>query len=64
MFNNAGITGALGPITEIETDHWDQSFAVMARGAVSYTHLDVYKRQGLNRVKPRTFPWRQMSGQH
>ena len=32
MFNNAGITGALGPITEIETDHWDQSFAVMARG--------------------------------
>lgn len=32
MFNNAGITGALGPITEIEADHWDQSFAVMARG--------------------------------
>ncbi|PQM26297.1 short-chain dehydrogenase [Sphingopyxis lindanitolerans] len=31
-FNNAGITGALGPIMEIEADHWDASFAVMARG--------------------------------
>lgn len=31
-FNNAGITGALGPIMEIEADHWNASFAVMARG--------------------------------
>lgn len=31
-FNNAGITGALGPIMEIEVAHWDASFAVMARG--------------------------------
>lgn len=31
-FNNAGITGALGPLMEIETAHWDASFAVMARG--------------------------------
>lgn len=32
VFNNAGITGALGPIMEIEAEHWDASFAVMARG--------------------------------
>jgi NAD(P)-dependent dehydrogenase (short-subunit alcohol dehydrogenase family) len=31
-FNNAGITGALGPIMETEVAHWDASFAVMARG--------------------------------
>lgn len=31
-FNNAGITGALGPLMEIEVEHWDASFAVMARG--------------------------------
>lgn len=32
VFNNAGITGALGPIMETEVEHWDASFAVMARG--------------------------------
>ncbi len=32
MFNNAGIDGAFGPITEIEADHWDQTFAVTAKG--------------------------------
>jgi NAD(P)-dependent dehydrogenase (short-subunit alcohol dehydrogenase family) len=32
MFNNAGIGGAIGPITETESDHWDQTFAVLARG--------------------------------
>lgn len=32
MFNNAGIGGAIGPITETEPEHWDQTFAVLARG--------------------------------
>lgn len=32
MFNNAGIGGAFGPITEIEVDHWDATFAVLVRG--------------------------------
>lgn len=32
MFNNAGVGGAFGPITEIEVDHWDETFAVLTRG--------------------------------
>jgi len=32
MFNNAGIDGAFGPLTEIDVNHWDMTFAVMARG--------------------------------
>ena len=32
MFNNAGIGGAFGPITEIESDDWDATFAVLVRG--------------------------------
>jgi NAD(P)-dependent dehydrogenase (short-subunit alcohol dehydrogenase family) len=31
VFNNAGIGGAFGPITEIEVDHWDLTFAVLTR---------------------------------
>lgn len=29
MFNNAGIGGAFGPITEIELDDWNQTFAIL-----------------------------------
>lgn len=32
MFNNAGIGGAFGPITEQEVDDWDATFAVLVRG--------------------------------
>ncbi len=32
LFNNAGIGGAIGPITELDVEHWDQTFAVMTRG--------------------------------
>lgn len=32
VINNAGIGGAFGPITEIETEDWDYSFAVLTRG--------------------------------
>ncbi len=32
MFNNAGIGGAFGPITELEVDDWDATFAVLVRG--------------------------------
>jgi NAD(P)-dependent dehydrogenase (short-subunit alcohol dehydrogenase family) len=31
MFNNAGIGGAFGPITDIDVDHWDLSFAILVR---------------------------------
>lgn len=32
VVNNAGLGGAFGPITEIEVDDWDQTFAVLCRG--------------------------------
>lgn len=32
VFNNAGIGGAIGSVLELEVDHWDHTFAVMARG--------------------------------
>lgn len=32
MFNNAGIEGAFGAITEIDADHWDSTFAINTRG--------------------------------
>ena len=32
MFNNAGIGGAFGPITEQDVDDWDATFAVLVRG--------------------------------
>lgn len=32
MFNNAGVGGAFGPITEIDVEHWDDTFAVLTRG--------------------------------
>lgn len=32
LFNNAGIGGAIGPILEVDVEHWDQTFAVMTRG--------------------------------
>ncbi len=32
MFNNAGIGGAFGPITEIEAEDWDRTFEVLVKG--------------------------------
>jgi len=32
MFNNAGIGGAFGPITEVDGDAWDRTFEVLVRG--------------------------------
>ena len=32
VFNNAGIGGAFGPITETEVEEWDYSMAVLVRG--------------------------------
>jgi len=32
MFNNAGLPGAVGPLTEVSVDDWDRTFAVMVRG--------------------------------
>ena len=31
VFNNAGIAGAFGPITHLDADEWDQTFAVLVR---------------------------------
>jgi NAD(P)-dependent dehydrogenase (short-subunit alcohol dehydrogenase family) len=31
VFNNAGIGGAFGPITEIDVDDWDRTFAILTR---------------------------------
>jgi NAD(P)-dependent dehydrogenase (short-subunit alcohol dehydrogenase family) len=32
VFNNAGFGGAFGPITDIDVEHWDATFAVLCRG--------------------------------
>jgi len=32
VFNNAGVAGAIGPITDIEVEHWDYTMAVLLRG--------------------------------
>ncbi|HUF83196.1 MAG TPA: glucose 1-dehydrogenase [Acidimicrobiia bacterium] len=32
MFNNAGFAGAIGPLVEMDVDHFDETFAVMVRG--------------------------------
>jgi NAD(P)-dependent dehydrogenase (short-subunit alcohol dehydrogenase family) len=32
VFNNAGVGGAFGPITELAVDDWDYTFAVLVRG--------------------------------
>ena len=37
MFNNAGVGGAFGPITEIESDDWDTTFGVLVRGVFTGT---------------------------
>lgn len=31
VFNNAGVGGAFGPLTEIDVDAWDRTFAVLVR---------------------------------
>lgn len=33
VFNNAGLGGAYGPLTDIDVDDWDRTFAVISRGA-------------------------------
>lgn len=33
VFNNAGLGGAFGPLTEIEVADWDRTFSVISRGA-------------------------------
>lgn len=32
VFNNAGVAGAFGPITHIDADEWDWTFAVLVKG--------------------------------
>lgn len=33
LFNNAGLGGAYGPITDMDVDDWDRTFGVISRGA-------------------------------
>lgn len=48
MFNNAGIGGAIGPISETSVDDWDYSMAVLLRSVfLGMKHsARVFKRQG------------------
>jgi len=32
VFNNAGVGGAFGPITELKADDWDTTFAILTKG--------------------------------
>lgn len=32
VFNNAGVGGAFGAVTDIDVDDWDQTFAILVRG--------------------------------
>ena len=32
VFNNAGVGGAFGPITEIRAEDWDETFAILTKG--------------------------------
>ena len=42
LVNNAGITNKI-PFDEMTLEHWNLTYSI---NTVSYTHLDVYKRQG------------------
>ena len=48
VFNNAGVAGAFGPITEIAVEDWDYTFAVLVRGVfLGMKHgARVMKKQG------------------
>ena len=37
LFNNAGVGGAFGPLTEISVDDWDRTFAVLVRSVFAGT---------------------------
>ena len=48
MFNNAGVGGAFGPVTDLEVGDWDYTFAVLVRGVfLGVKHAArVMQRQG------------------
>lgn len=48
VFNNAGVGGAFGPVTDLEVDDWDYTFAVLVRGVFLGTKhaARVMQRQG------------------
>lgn len=48
IVNNAGVGGAFGPVTEIDVDDWDYTFAVLVRGVFLGTKhaARVMKAQG------------------
>ncbi len=48
VFNNAGIGGAFGPVTDLEVEDWDFTFAVLVRGVFLGTKhgARAMKRQG------------------
>jgi NAD(P)-dependent dehydrogenase (short-subunit alcohol dehydrogenase family) len=48
IYNNAGVGGAFGPITDITVEDWDYTFAVLVRGVfLGIKHAArIFKRQG------------------
>lgn len=48
-FNNAGVGGALGPIEEIDSGHWDRTMAILLRAAflgIKYSVAEMRKAGG------------------
>ena len=47
MFNNAGVGGAIGPLTETSVADWDYTFDVLAKGVfLGIKHARIMKAQG------------------
>jgi hypothetical protein len=58
LFNNAGIGGAFGPITELEVDDWDATFAVNTRSVFLGVKGIEYAAKFRDHVIPgRHFEW-------
>ena len=58
LFNNAGVGGAIGPLTETTVEDWDYTFDVLAKGVfLGIKHgARVMRRQGVSAgPKPRLF---------
>ena len=47
MFNNAGLVGAVGPLTLVQVETWDRTYAVLVRARCSLA-----SSSGAGRCKP------------
>ena len=49
MFNNAGLVGAVGPLTSVGVENWDRTFAILVRGVflgIKHAALAMQERGG------------------